>query len=179
MHWTDLRKEEWWKLWISASAIYLECKNYWEFCSFFPVLGYWSQMQTTSWWGGIFENQKMFFIIRYPYTKSFSVLQQLSRFERFSLISAAYFFRDFKYLMFSCFSVPIAGQILIDWRRIFKNQEIFLSIMDPFTKTSLRFYTGVTNWEIWKLLWHLFSRNSPYLPRIRFVIFSQLVELVS
>ena len=35
-----------------------------EFCSIFPVLSDWSQMQTTSWWRGIFENQKIFLFIR-------------------------------------------------------------------------------------------------------------------
>ena len=108
--------------------------------------------------------------------KPLSGFTQVSRFERSNLIFAAYFSG---FLIFSCFSVHIAGQILIDWRWIFKNQERFLSITDPFTKPSLRFYTGVTNGEIWKLIWHLFSRNLPYLPGIRFAIFSKLVELVS
>ena len=39
-----------------------------EFCSIFPVLSYWSQMQITRWWRGIFENQKRFLFIIYPYT---------------------------------------------------------------------------------------------------------------
>ena len=133
-------------------------------------------MQTTSWWRGIFENQKRFLFIRYPSTKtslSFATAVKVWKIQ-FNLWSL--FFRDFKYLIFSCFSVHFAGKMLIDWRCIFRNQERFLSITEPFTKISIRFYTGVTNWEIWKLLWHLFSRNSSYLRGIRFAIFSQLVE---
>ena len=136
-------------------------------------------MQTTSWWRGIFENQKRFLFIRYPYTKTSLSFATAVKFWNIQFNLCSLFFRDVKYLIFSCFSVHFVGHILIDWRWIFKNKESFSSIPDPFTKTSLIFYTGVMNWEIWKLLWHLFSRNSPYLPGIRFAIFSQLVELDS
>ena len=146
---------------------------------FFPVLSDWSQMHTTSWWRGIFENKRRFLFLRYPYTKTSLSFTTSIKFWNIQLNLCSLFFVEFKYSIFSCFSVHFLGHILIDWRWIFTNQESFLSITDPFTITSLRFYTGVTNWEIWKLLWHLFSINSPYLPGIRFAIFSKLVELVS
>ena len=150
-----------------------------EFCSIFPVWSDWSQMQTTSWWRGIFEKKRRFLFIRYPSTKtSLSFATDIKVWKiHFNLCSL--FFRDFKYLIFSFFSVQFAGNIMIDWRWIFKNQERFFSIMDPFIKISLIFHTSVTNWEIRKLISNLFSRNLPYLPGIQFVIFSQLVELVS
>ena len=129
-----------------------------------------------SWWRGIFENQRRFLFIRYPYTKTSLSFATAIKVWKIQVNLCSLFFREFKYSIFSCFSVHFTGNILIDWRIILKNQERFLSITDPFTKTSLMFYTGVTNWEIWELIWHLFSRNSPYLPGIRFTIFSQLVE---
>ena len=136
-------------------------------------------MQMKSRWRGIFENQKSFFFMIYPYKKTSLIFSTTIKVWKIQLNLYSLFFREFKYSIFSCFSVHFVGHILIDWRWIFTNQERFFSIMDPFTKTSLIFYTGVINWEIWKLLWHLFSINSPYLPGIRFAIFSQLIELVS
>ena len=118
-----------------------------------------------------FRKQRRFLFIRYPFTKnSISCAKDIMVWNiQFNLFSL--FFRVLKILIFSCFSVHIAGHIRIDWRWTFKNQERFLFITDPFTKTSLRFYTCFTDWEIWKLLLNLFFRNSPYLPGIRFCYF--------
>ena len=158
------------------------CKVYWELCSVFSCFGHCNWAWIMSWWRWILERKKKrerFLFTREPFTKtslSFATAIKVWNIQ-FNLCSL--FFRDFKNLIFSCFSVHFAGKILIYWRWIFRNQERCLSIMEPFTKTSISFYTGFTKWEIWKLIWHLFSRNLPYLPGIRFAIFSQLVELVS
>ena len=48
----------------------LKCKDYWEFCSVFPILGYLNWMHTTTWWRWILENKKRFLFIRYPFTKT-------------------------------------------------------------------------------------------------------------
>ena len=130
-------------------------------------------------WRWIFKKKERFLLITDPFTKTSLSFYTGVKVWKIQFNICSLFFRICKYLIFSCFSVHLAGKILIDWRWIFKNQERFLSITKQFTKNSLSFYTGVTNWEIWKLLWNLFSRNSPYLPGIRFAIFSQLVELVS
>ena len=126
-----------------------------------------------------FWKKKSFWFIRYPYTKTSLIFATDIKVWKIQFNLCSLFFRDFKYFIFPCFSVHFSGQIRIDWRLIFKNQERFFSIMDPFTKKYLSIYTGVTIWEIWKLFWHLFSRNSLYLPGIRFAIFSKLVDLVS
>ena len=148
------------------------CKDYWELCSVFSCFGHCNWELITSWWRWVLENKKRFLLKKNTFTKtslSFATDVKVWRiqFNLYSLI-----FRVLKCLIFSFFSIHIVGNIMIDWRRIFKIQERFLSITESFTKTTLIVYTSVTNWEIWKLLWHLFSRNSPHLPGIRFAIFS-------
>ena len=122
-------------------------------------------------WRWIFKNQERFLFITDPFTKTSLSFHTGVKVWKIQLNLCSLFFREFKYSIFSCFSVHFAGQILIYGRWNFTNQERFLSITDPFTKTSLSVYIGVRDWEMWKLNWHLFSRNSPYLPGIRFCYF--------
>ena len=101
--------------------------------------------------------------------KPLSCFTHVSRFERYNLIFAAY---CSGFLIFSCFSVHIAGKIRIDWRWNFKNKERFFFIKYPFTKTSLIFYTGVKVWKIQLNLCSLFlgSLNIQYFPVSVFIL---------
>ena len=129
---------------------------------FFSCFGHCNWVRITSLWRWILENKKRFLFTRDPFTKispSFATTIKVWKI-RFNLYSL--FFRVLKYLRFSYFSIHLAGYILIDWISIFKNQERFLSITESFTKTSLRFCTGVRDREIWGVIWDPFSRNSPY-----------------
>ena len=100
-----------------------------------------------------------FVFIGYPYTKKSLRFATYVKVWNIQFNICSLFFRDFKYLIFSFFSVHFTGPSMIYWRWIFKNQERFLSITDPFTKTSLIFYTGVKVWKIQFNLCSLFSRD--------------------
>ena len=110
-------------------------------------------------WRWICKNQERFLSITDPFTKNSLIFATAIKVWKIQFNFYSLFLRVLKYLIFYCFSVHIVGNILIDWRWIFKNKESFLSIMDPFTKTSLSVYAGVKYWEMWKLLWHLFSQK--------------------
>ena len=106
--------------------------------------------------------------------KPLSVLQQLLSFERFEFIFVAYF-QGLNYLIISRFSHKFTEHILINWRGILKNQENFLFITYSFKKTSLIFYTGVPNREIWRSIWDPNFQKFVKFPQIQFVIFGLIV----
>ena len=119
-------------------------------------------------------NPKEVFVYKSLIHKNISVLQQLLLFERFEFIFVAYF-QGLNYLIISCFSHKFTENISINWRGILKKQEIFLFITYSFTKTSLIFYTGVRDREIWRRLWDPNFQKFTKFPQIRFAIFGLII----
>ena len=115
---------------------------------YFSCFGHCNWALIMSWWRWILENKKRFLFTTDPFTKTslnFATTVKVWKI-RFNLYNL--FFSVLKYLIFSCFSLHLAGHILIDWRWIFKNQERFLLITNPFTKKSLSFDKDVMYGEI-------------------------------
>ena len=120
------------------------------------------------------ENQRGFFPKQNHSQKPLSVLQHLLLFGRFEFIFVSYF-QGLNYLIISCFSHKFTEHILINWKGILKNQEIFLFITYSFKQTSLIFCTGVQDQEIWRRLWDPNFQKFAKFPQIRFVIFGLIV----
>ena len=168
-----------WILWLSNKTSTLQkgvCKVYWELCSVFSCFGHCNWARITSWWRWILESKKSFLFTREPFTKtslSFATSVKVWKI-RFNLYSL--FFRVLKYLIFSCFSLHLVGNILIDWKIIFKNQERFFPSRTHSQKP-LSVFAQVSRIERYGSFFETyFSEIRQIYQKSDFVIFSQLVE---